>query len=234
MSASSDDEPRGPYIFDRPTKADLRREAAKRQLYGDRGDRERRDDDDPNDERPRGIEWLSLALGLAGAAAIGFSLAMPELGPSAPMYQYLLVQGGLQPLSGLAWFIAWPQVAWPEKKNAAVSRMITFATALVLLQIAFFVRKDFRVGAIALLPPSLCLLMLGINWQTRSDRWAIWLWRLTFLLPAFVSLLCVLWLAMPWPKPVVEARQMMNGDLWGGLVGILRWILHHVVRPPAS
>ena len=186
-----------------------------------------RDDDD---QSAKGIEWLSLGLGLAGAAAIAFAWAIPAFGPGSATFQYLLIQGGLWPLTGLAWFVAWPQVRWPEKKNAALSRLVTMASVFALLQLAWWVRTDYRLGALGLLPPALCLAMVGINWQPRSDRWALWLWRVLFLAPAFVSLLCVLWLAMPWPKPVVEVRQIMAGDLRGGVLGVLRWIGRHVLH----
>lgn len=188
------------------------------------------DGHDGNVDRPKGMEWLSLGLGLAGAATIAFAYAIPVLGPPAGTMQYLLIQGGLQPLTGLAWFVAWPQVRWPDKHGSAGSRLITFASVFVLLQLAWWVRADYRLGALALIPPALMLTMLGINWQPRSDRWAVWLWRVFYLFPAFVSILCVLWLVMPWPKPVSEVRQIMAGDLGGGLKGVLRWIGHHVLH----
>lgn len=205
-------------------------ESSRRVDRPDRPDRHDRHDRHNEEGRPQGIEWLSLGLGLAGAATIAFAYAIPALGPGSATLQYLLIQGGLWPICGLAWFVAWPQVRWPEKKGAAFSRLMTFASVFALLQLAWWVHAEYRLGAVALIPVALFLALLGLNWQPRSDGWAIWMWRAFYMAPAFVSLLCVLWLSMPWPKPVAEVRQIMAGDLSSGIRGVLRWIGHHVLH----
>lgn len=182
------------------------------------------------EENKRGVQWLSLAFGLAGAAAIMFATAIQQMGfsPASSTLYTLMVLGGIWPLSGLVWFVIWPQILWPDRKEQSLGRMIAMMTTVGLIALAWAVHKDYLLASLALVVPICTMVALVVNWQPRSDAWALWAWRIFFMVPALIALFCCLWLGMPWPKPVAEVRQMMAGDFWGGLRGVGKWILRYV------